>query len=216
MNNQLAERVWADVREIVKDNVMSPSIFEALEKAIPIDIRVHEFILGFSSADSLLSGYIRAASIKPLIERYLSEAMREEMKLVIVEASTIDEYEKSLQLHEMAKAAVGRSTGERSEQRKIENYWEEVGEKCTRGFAKCENRSFNTTKSDFMITAFGFVNVALTELDYDNNKTNLNQRCLSRVFDKLGNSLELPGAILAYLFFDWRKNNKNDSVSEEK
>jgi len=214
MNNQLAENVWMDVREIVKDNVMSPSIFEALEKAIPIDIRNHDFIVGFAGQDLLLAGYLRAASVLPLIEKYLSEAMRSDVKLIIVECTSIEEYEQSLKIQEMAKAAIGKNLGSRSEQRNIENYWEEVGEKCTRGFARCENRSFNTTKSEFMVTAFGFINDGLEHFDYDNNKTNLHQRCLSRVFDKLGNSLELQGAILAYLFFDWRKSNSKENNIE--
>lgn len=210
MSNQLAVQVWRDVSEQVKDSVISPSVFEALEKAVPIDIIGNDFILGFSSGNMPLAGYIRAASILPFIERCLSEFMKVDIKLKIVEGSSVEEYEQILRIANAAKASIGRNTGARSEQRKIENYWEDVGEKCTRGFARCENRSFNTTKADFIAISFGYINDALIHFDYDNNKTDLHQRCLSRVFDKLGNSLELPGAVLAYLFFDWRKENSGD------
>ncbi|MBR4748062.1 MAG: hypothetical protein IK083_00620 [Abditibacteriota bacterium] len=208
MSNEKAKTIWADVIETVKDNVMSPSVFVALEAAVPIDEEPGLFIIGFASQDLPKAGYLRAASVLPLIERCLTDHIGQETVLEIVEGSSLEEYQRIKEIAEIAKKAVSRSTAARQAIRKVDAYWEEIGEKCTRGFARCENRGFNTTKADFMSTAWGFINEGLEHFDYDNNKDQLHERCLSRVFDKLGNSMELPPAILAYLFFEWRKAQK--------
>ena len=208
MSNEKAKTIWADVIETVKDNVMSPSVFVALEAAVPIDEEPGLFIIGFASQDLPKAGYLRAASVLPLIERCLTDHIGQETMLEIVEGSSLEEYQRIKEIAEIAKKAVSRSTAARQAIRKVDAYWEEIGEKCTRGFARCENRGFNTTKADFMSTAWGFINEGLEHFDYDNNKDQLHERCLSRVFDKLGNSMELPPAILAYLFFEWRKAQK--------
>jgi hypothetical protein len=210
MSNEKAKAIWADVIETVKDNVMSPSVFVALEAAVPIDEEPGNFIVGFASQDLPKAGYLRAAAVQPLIERCLSDAIGEETTLEIVEGSSLEEYKRIKEIAEIAKRAVTRSSEARAAQRKIDAYWENVGEKCTRGFAKCENRGFNTTKAEFMLTAFGFINEGLDHFDYENNKNQLHERCLSRVFDKLGNSMELPPAILCYQFFEWRKNRNKE------
>ena len=208
MSNEKAKAIWAEVVETVKDNVMSPSVFMALETAVPIDEEPGLFIIGFSSQDMPKAGYLRAASVMPLIERCISDAVGAETKLEVVEGSSLEEYQRIKEVAEIAKKAVHRSTEARQAQRRIDAYWESIGEKCTRGFAKCENRTFNTTKAEFMLTAWEFINEGLEHFDYDNNKNQLHSRCLSRVFDKLGNSMELPPALLAYMFFEWRKAQK--------
>lgn len=208
MSNEKAKAIWNNIIETVKDNVMSPSVFIALEAAVPIDEEPGKLIIGFASQDLPKAGYLRAASVLPMIERCISDELGEETVLEIVEGSSLEEYQRIKEIAEVAKAAVHKSTAARMEQRKIDAYWETVGEKCTRGFAKCDNRNFNTVKAEFMVTAWGYINEGLEHFDYDNNKNSLHERCLSRVFDKLGSSMQLPPAILAYMFFDWRKHQK--------
>ena len=208
MSNERAKQIWENIVETVKDNVLSPSVFIALEAAVPIDEQPGLFIIGFASQDLPKAGYLRAASVLPIIERCISDEVGSEIKLEIVEGASLEEYQRIKEIAEVAKRAVSRSSEARTAMRKIDAYWETVGEKCTRGFARCENRNFNTVKAEFMLQAWEYINEGLEHFDYDNNKNQQHERCLSRVFDKLGNSMELPPALLAYFFFEWRKSHR--------
>ena len=208
MDKKLVEHIWDEVSEKVKDEVINPSVFNALEHAVPIDLQEHTFILGFASQDTPLIGYITAASILPIINRCLTENMKTPMELMVVEGTSMEEYLAHKELLEKAKTTVAAANEERQARRRIENKWEEVGDRCIRTFTAIENKGYAVNKGMYLRDAFKIIDEMCLEVGYISHKDPLHDRCLSRVFDRLETAVELPAGVLAFLFFEYKDEGK--------
>ena len=208
MDKKLVESIWNEVSENVKDEVINPSVFNALEHAVPIDLQGSTFILGFAAQDTPLIGYITSASTLPLINRCLSENMKMPIELLVVEGTSLEEYLAHKKLMSEAKKTIDTAQAARNERRKIENMWEEVGEKCIRTFTAMENKGYSINKAMYLKDAFKLINDMCIKINYEYKKEPMHDRCLSRVFDRLETAIELPSGILAFLFFQAKEKGE--------
>jgi len=213
MDKRIVESIWHDVSEEVKDEIMIPSIFDALEYAVPIDVQDNKFIIGFAAQNTPKAGYLTSASTLPLIERCLSSNMKMPMKLMVVEGTSMEEYLAHKELLESARVAIHKSVSGREEQRKIENAWENVGEKCIRGFSAVENKGFAVNKAMYIKKAFSIIDETAVSFNYKYGDNPLHDRCLSRIFDRLEKALELPAGLLAYDYFLAKEAGKIDKLN---
>ncbi|MBQ0105687.1 MAG: hypothetical protein KBT47_06605 [Armatimonadetes bacterium] len=201
MDKKLVESIWEEVSELVKDDVINPSVFNALEHAVPIDFQDGKFILGFAAQDTPLIGYVTSASTLPLINRCLTDNMKMPVELMVVEGTSMEEYLAHKELMESARKTVNAAQEERKAKRKIENTWEEVGDKCIRSFTNMDNKGFAINKAMYLRKAFQIIYDHCKEIDYVYQKDPLHDRCLSRLFDRVETAVELPAGTIAYLFF---------------
>lgn len=201
MDKKLVESIWNEVSELVKDEIINPSVFNALEHAVPIDLVGDSFILGFAAQDTPLIGYVTSASTLPIINRCLSENMKMPITLKVVEGTSMDEYIAHEELLAKAKKTVDAVQEQRRAKRKIENDWELIGDKCIRTFTNMENKGFAINKAMFLRKGFKIIYDFCVSIDYEYQKDPLHDRCLSRLFDRLETAVELPAGELAYLYF---------------
>lgn len=200
MEKFLVEQIWYEVSELVKDEIVNPSVFNALEHAVPIDLQGNQFILGFAAQDTPLIGYITSASTLPIIKRCLSENLHIPMDLLVVEGTSLDEYLAHKELLARAKQTVNTVQEERKAKRKIENEWEAVGDKCIRTFTNMENKGFAMNKAMYLREAFKIIYEHCQTINYRYQADPLHDRCISRLFDRLETAVELPAAIIAYYY----------------
>lgn len=208
MDKKLVESIWNEVAENVKDEVINPSVFNALEHAVPIDLQGDKFILGFAAQDTPLIGYITSASTLPLINRCLSENMKMPIELMVVEGTSLEEYLAHKKIMEEAKKTIDTASAVRAERRRIENQWEAVGEKCIRTFTAMENKGYSINKAKYLKEAFKIIDDMCVQINYEYKKEPMHDRCLSRVFDRLETAIELPAGILAFLFFQAKEKGE--------
>ena len=208
MDKKLVESIWKEVSELVKDEIVNPSVFNALEHAVPIDLQGDKFILGFAAQDTPLIGYVTSASTKPIINRCLSENMKMPIEVMVVEGTTLDEYLAHKALLAQAKKTIDSANEAKNERRRKENSWEVVGEKCVRTFSAMENKGYSINKAKYLDKAFKIIDDMCKEIEYEYLKDPVHDRCLSRVFDRLETATELPAGILAYMFLKAQEEGK--------
>lgn len=208
MTQQQVHQIWLQAQEKVKDRVIAPTLYRALELGVGVAVDGDLFILGFSNADLPMAGHLRSSQHHALIEQCISEVMKRKMRMRIVEGTTTDDYENFKRMQAVAEATRSTLDGRKARERTIEIAWEETGEKITRGYSKLPLRQFAQERAKFIRHAMTIINEAVNRLGYTEESDEMNKRALARVFEKLGTVVEVPSAMLAYEFYRLREEGK--------
>jgi hypothetical protein len=203
-----AHKIWLEAAERVKDRVIAPTLYRALELGVGITLDGDYFVLGFSSPDLPMAGHIRSAQHLPTVEQCLSEVIGRKVRLRIIEGTTLQAYEEWKRIQSLAEQRRTAMSTRREMERQIEEVWDDVAERITRGYAALPLRQLAQSKGLFIMDAFKMINEAVNRLNYTHEADEIHKRALSRVFERLATVVEVPSAILAYEFFKLRSEGK--------
>ncbi len=201
-------QIWLEAAERVKDKVISPTLYRALELGVGITIDGDYFVLGFSSPDLPMAGHIRSARHLPIVEQCLSEVIGRKVRLRIIEGTTIQDYndwKKKQSIVEQEREAL---SALRERERQIEEAWDDVAERISRGYATLPLRQLAQSKGLYINEAFKMINEAVNRLNYTHEADEMHKRALARVFERLSTIVDVPSAMLAYEFFKLRSEGK--------
>lgn len=205
--NQVHE-MWLTAAERVKDRVIAPTLYRALEMGVGVTIEDGYFILGFMSADMPMAGNLRSPQYLAIIEQCISDAAGQRLRLKIIEGVTMTDYlnQKNLQYtRDNAQVIVNE---QRARDRALSQEWEVVGEQITRGYAKVPQRQFAQVRAKFIMWGFGVINDAVIKMGYTDESDDVHKRALARIFEKFAMIIEVPSSMLAYEFLRLREDGK--------
>jgi len=208
VNQTVANNMWQQAQEKVKDKVIAPSLYRALEMGVGLAVEGDEFVLGFSTSDLPMAGHLRNPRHQAIIEKSLSDLVGRKVTLKIVEGTTSAEYAAYKKRQAMADATRQTLTQQRSRERAVENAWEQVVEKITRGYARVQNRQFAQIRARYIMHCFKIMNEAVNEIGYTFDSDEMQQRAMARVWEKFSNTVDVPSSMLAYEFFKLRQEGK--------
>jgi len=200
--------MWLVAMERVKDRVIAPTLYRALELGVGVTIDDGYFVVGFASPDMPMAGHLRSPQYIAVIEQCIGEVAQQRLRLKIIDGVTVDDYlvQKNMQLsRDTAQVIVNE---ERARERAISQEWEAVGEQITRGYAKVPQRQFAQIKGKFIVWAFGVINDAINKFGYTDESEDVEKRALARIFEKFSTVIEVPSAMLAYEFLRLREEGK--------
>jgi hypothetical protein len=203
-----AHQVWLQAAEMVKDRVISPTLFRALELPVGITLDGDEFILGFANPDIPMSSHLMSAQHRAIVEQCIGEILKRKVRLRVIEGTTLQDYEnykRQVQARESTQISIA---AQRDRERVVIAAWDEVGEKITRLYARLHLRQLPQMRAEFMWQAFRIINQAVDEMGYDENSDDIHKRSIARVFDKYATVVEVPAAMLAFEFFKLRREGK--------
>lgn len=203
-----AHKLWLQAQEMVKDRVIAPTLYRALELGVGITVDGDHFVLGFSSADLPMASLLRSSQHQAIIEQCISEVLKKKVRLRIVEGTSIEDYENWKRQQAAREATATTISARREQERAVEQAWEEVGEKITRTYARMHLRQLPQAKAAFMREAFKVINQAVDQLGYTEASDEIHHRSLARVFEKFATVVGVPSAMLAYEFFRLRGDGK--------
>ncbi len=208
MNPNQAHQVWLQAQERVKDRVIAPTLYRALELGVGITVDGDYFVLGFSNADIPMAGHLRSSQHQAIIEQCISEVLKKKVRLRIVEGTTVQDYENYKKMQAAREATQIDLSQRRAQERAAEVAWDEVAEKISRGYAKLPLRQLAQARGLFMKQAFGIINDAVNSFGYSEESEEIEKRALARVFEKFATVVDIPSTMLAYEFFKLRDEGK--------
>ena len=208
MTQEQAHKAWLVAAEKVKDRVIAPSLYRALEVAVGIALDGEIFVLGFSNPDYPMAGHLRSAQHNAIIIQSISDVLKKKVRLLIIEGTTLQDYETYKSLQAVSEAASITMSEKRGRERAAELAWEEAAEKITRGYARLPLRNLAQSKGRFIRDSLGVISEAVNKLGYTEESDELQKRALGRIFEKLATVVEVPSALLAYEFFKLRDEGK--------
>lgn len=203
-----AHQIWLQAAERVKDRVIAPTLYRALELPTGIALDGDEFILGFSNADLPMAGHLRSAQHKAIIDQCVSEVLKRKVRVRIIEGTTPDDYahyKQQLSAHDATQVTI---SAQRERERAVIAKWDEIGEQITRSYAKLHLRQLAQQRAEFMWDAFRVINQAVDSMGYTDESDEIQKRALARVFEKFAMVVEIPSTMLAFEFFKLRQEGK--------
>lgn len=208
MNHAQAVQIWLEAQEKVKDRVVAPTLYRALELGVGVALDGDLFVLGFSSSDMPLASLLRSSQHRAVIQQCLADVIGKKVRLLIVEGTTLDDYLKHKAQSEARAATQTTASAKRAEERRIVQAWEQVAEHITRGYARLQYRQFPQSRAAFLKWAFEVINKAVNSMGYEEHSDEMHKRSLARVFERLATVIEVPSTMLAYEFFKLREDGK--------
>ena len=203
-----AHQIWLQAAEKVKDRVIAPTLYRALELPVGIMVEGDEFILGFANQDAPMAGHLRSAQHRAIVDQCVSEVLKRKVRVRIIEGTTPADYEHYKEQQKARESTDVVISAQKEKERQIIQAWDEIGEQISRLYARLNLRQLAQHRADFMWTAFKMINEAVDKMNYDENADEIQRRALARVFEKLGTIVEVPSAMLAFEFFKLRKEGK--------
>ena len=203
-----AHQVWLQAAEKVKDRVIAPTLYRALELPTGIAVEGDEFILGFSNADIPMAGHLRSAQHRAVVDQCVSEVLNRKVRVRIIEGTSLEDYERfkeQIRLRENSSVTV---SAQKEQERRVLAAWEEIAEQITRAYARLPLRQLAQQRAEFVWTAFRTISSAIDRMNYSNDSSEIEKRALARVFEKVATVLEIPSTMLAFEFFKLRDEGK--------
>lgn len=194
-----ASEIWAQGVDRVKDKIVLPSMWEALDYAVPITIENGEFVLGLPSQRFSLSGHLRNPGHRRTIEVILSEVAGEELRLRLIEGTTLADWERTKQREAIAAASREQQYVQRRQQEELEQSWDALYDRVVRAYSEQPYRQLPQGKAVYLQRALQMVLEAMQELYPEEGEADdLTERQLARVIDRIANNVGVPPTLVAY------------------
>lgn len=203
-----AHQIWLQAAEKVKDRVIAPTLYRALELPTGIAVEGDEFILGFSNTDAPMAGHLRSAQHRAIIDQCVSEVLKQKVRVRIIEGTSVEDYAAYKERLHARDATTITISAQKEEERRILAAWDEYAERISRMYAKLQLRQLAQTRAAFVWDAFKLLNEAIETMGYDENASENQKRALGRVFEKFATVVEIPSTMLAFEFFKLRDEGK--------
>jgi len=186
--------IWAKVLPIVKQGVTGVGVWTALNTCRPITYENGMYVLGLPHEDSELSGHLKLASTKRLIEQTLAPYYTGPITLRVIEGTSMGDWDlekrrdaEKQRLNEQAMTKLRAELQARSN-------WDQVYEQLSRKYAAVANKSLPQNRARFFEEGVELVAEARKN---QSNFDELGERNFARCLERLAQYAELPSAIVA-------------------
>jgi len=207
---EATRQIWAATVDRVKQTVISPSLWRALEAAVPVIWEGEQFVVGVGVSDGQAMGQINTNESRGAIERTLREVARDaSIRFRLLEGTTVADWEYTKARDGAAIANRQQSLQRRSTESATLSTWDETYERVSRMWASFEHRSLPSGRGRFLDAALAMVEEAMERLypgEAEGKKDETAERGLSRVIERIAGMTSSDPAVVAYLLLQRRKN----------
>lgn len=186
--------IWAKVLPTVKQGVTGVGVWAALNSCKPIVLEGTTFVVGLPHEESELSGHLKLASTKRLIEQTLNKELELHIQFRVIEGTTLEDWglekrrdAEKQRLNEQSMAKLRAELVARSS-------WDQVYEQLSRKYAAVANKSLPQNRARFFEEGVEMVVLARkNQANFDD----LQERNFARCIERLAQYSEIPSSIVA-------------------
>lgn len=190
--------VWNEVVDQVKLKVIHPTLWRVLEMAVPIAAENGEFVVGFGPRDFHMSGHLTASQHRNAIETALRESSGVSLRLRIIEGDTAQDWVQAKVKDESAQAHKEAVYQKREAETAVTESWDGLLESVGRRYAALPLRQLPQLRAGYIEEMVREISDAMDVLmPAGSPPSELAERSLARVIDKVGTLTETPPALIA-------------------
>lgn len=190
---ELAE-VWAESLPIVRNAVTGVGVWTALNHCKPLAVENGFVVLGLPTQMAELTGHLRMAQTRKVIEQEVGKRFGEQLELRVIEGTSLDDWEKAKRRDTEAKrlqeAALSRARAEVSSR----TNWDQVYEQLSRRYASTPNKTLPQSRARFYKEAIEILADARKSVA---NHDDLSERSFARSIERVAQYAEVPSTIVA-------------------
>jgi hypothetical protein len=204
---QAMQQTWTQAVDRVKREVISPSLWRALERTIPVAWENDNFVVGLAAAEGQLAGQMNTAEYRGAIERTLrSITGSEDLRFRVIEGTAYSDWE-----YTKARDAAAVTQRQQAAQRRFTEAgafatWDEIYDQVSRLWANSEMRSLPSGKARFLEKALALMEKAMESLyPAQGQADETTERGLSRVIERVASMTGSDSTFIAFLLFERRR-----------
>lgn len=194
--------IWNQVTETMKQKVVMPALWRAMEGGCPIALVADTFVIGYDVAKAYDSHLLMDSRFKNIIEQSLTSSVGTPTVVRVIQGTTVEEWrqiqeedrekERLLAIREKKEvAAAGPETG-----------WEALSERLIRRLMTLSLRQLPSVQAEFLAEAVQEIAAAYPNLMSGNRPDDAQQRTYSRVLDRISDRIGVPATTLGYLVLE--------------
>lgn len=199
-------KVWHEATERVKDRVIHPTLWRALELACPILVEDDQFVVGFGPGHMHLAGHLQSAEHRNAIEAAIAGACGKRLTLVVIDGTGQEEWKHYKARQRAASEARDRVRERIAKEARTIHTWDGILEQVGRAYANLNLRQLPQIRGQYIQSSLEVISGAMDELYDETNPDEPSQRALARVIDRVATLTEVPSAIIALELVRYRKS----------
>jgi hypothetical protein len=200
------EAIWRQITDTVKQRILMPALWRAMEYGKPITVDEGEFVLGFAEEHVYDSHVLRDSRYKNVIEQGLESATGGPLSLRIIHGTTLDEWEIVKRQEQQAAAVVAQREARQAAQESTSSTWDGLSEQLVRRYAGLVNRPLSCVQAGFLDYCVGEIaSVYGKFMPPGESLPETDLRSYSRVLERLADRLGVPASVIGYLVIERRR-----------
>lgn len=202
------QAVWHKTTERVKDKVIHPTLWRALEVGNPITVEGDYFVVGFAPDQMHMSGHLNSSEHRNAIETSLAGYTGKKLRLLIIDGVTMEDWENFKARQRAAAESRERARNRATVEMAAVKSWDGVLEQMGRTYAAMNLRQLPQVRADYLLKSIEIISEAMDELYNDEAPDEPSQRALARVLDRVGTLTEVAPALVGYELLKYRRQKK--------
>jgi hypothetical protein len=202
-------QLWTNATDTVKKIIVLPSLWHAMEAAVPVAIENDKLVLGLPVGEYNRAGLLTTSDHRNVIEKVLEENFGRRLSFEVIEGTTQRDWELASE-REKKRDEIERATQARKDRSaRIMESWDELYERIGRAYANTRFRQFPQSKASFVLKAIEMISGRMDELMPQGMETDeVAQRYLARAIDKAGAVTGVPPVAIALELMRYRSGKK--------
>ncbi len=200
--------LWAQAVDRIKQTIIAPALWRAVEKTVPVVWEDNTFVIGLSSVDGQLSSTLNTRDNLLAVERVLREITGNAVLSVrMIDGDHVEDWEAA----KVRDAATLVNRQQAVKQRTSESAsfasWEAVYDQISRLWVNSEYRSLASGRGRYIDAALELMVTAMDGGLYpaEGKVDEPTERGLNRLLDRIGSMANSDPALIAYLLFQRRR-----------
>ena len=199
---------WAQVIIEVKKGDINLSLWEALEKAVPILIDEDTLVLGFAPVNMKHSGYIKSPSNQGIVRRAIEAAAGRRLTVELIEGETPAAWERYKERKQAREATAEDTTRVSVHHKGALEGWLELSRQIRDLYYDIGGREQPLNHARFLIKAIPLIHETEQQMrDLDDNEE-LHEVELNKVFDRIASLCQIPGGLVALEYLRYKGSRK--------
>lgn len=203
------QTIWYRVVDEVKNRVIHPTLWKALEAGVAVTIDEGEFVVGFPMGTFHLASHLNSLDHKNVIEATIAKYTDERLSLRIIDGATIDDWQAVKVKEAHARSLREAAARKRSDEKGSVKVWETVLEQVGRRYATMQNRQFPQSRAEYIVEALGMISQAMDRFIPEGEQPDdLTQRSIARILEKVASLVEVPATLVGLELIRMRKRSE--------
>ena len=202
--NQRLTELWNRVIDKVKNTLIAPNVWRAIEKTVPVVWEGDVFVVGFRAGEGV-SGQLAGYETRIAIEKAVRDATgSQNVSYRLIEGDTLADWEYTKARDAAASSGQQQALVRSQKETAAHGTWDEVYERVARLWTAAEFRGQAGGRARFLHSALDALAEATSRLypDVATKPDDAQERGLSRVIERVASYTNSDAAIIGVMLFD--------------
>jgi hypothetical protein len=186
--------VWSEALPTIRNGLTGVGVWTALNLAKPVAFEGNTLVLGLPHSEMELSGHLKMAMTKRLIEVTVGGLLKTSVNLRVIDGTDYSDWEIEKRRDAEKKRLAEQSLAKLRAELDARSNWEHIYEQLSRKYAAVPNKSLPQNKARFFEEAVAMLAEARQDRkDWDD----LGERNFARCIERLSQYSDVPSTIVA-------------------